>query len=376
MHLGKISLSNFRNYDNVELCFSPNLNIIYGRNAQGKTNLLEAIYLVCLGRSFRLATNEELLKAGTEALLLDGDINLDNEVQKRVVLQYKREGKKEISIDLKRLKSHAALFGNFPAIVMSPDDYRITTGGPAERRRFIDVLLSQLSLSYLTDLQQYHRVLKQRNRILQSLKEGRSVSNATIEPWTNNLIQVGSKILTKRFEFIKKFMPLVDSVYKEYSESQDSLSLSIESTVLVANGSSVEESFLGALELSRSKEWIVGRTVIGPHRDDLVFKINDKDLRKYGSRGEHKSVLISLKFAEFDILKEMKQETPIFLLDDYRSELDGFREEKVFSSLQRLGQIFLTSPTEAILTKERQNLGGFIQVSTFRVQGGSVERVN
>jgi DNA replication and repair protein RecF len=171
-------------------------------------------------------------------------------------------------------------------------------------------------------------------------------------------------------------MPLVDIVYKEHTDSQDCLSLSIESTVSVGSARSIVESFSTGLEACRSKERIMGRTVIGPHRDDLVFKINGKDLRKYGSRGEHKSVLISLKFAEFEFLKENRQETPIFLLDDYRSELDNLREEKVFSSLQRLGQIFLTSPTDAILTKDRERLSGFLGVSTYRVQGGCIEQFN
>ncbi|MFQ5560677.1 MAG: DNA replication/repair protein RecF [Nitrospinota bacterium] len=328
----------------AEICFSNQVNLVYGLNAQGKTNLLEAIYLVCLGRSFRGSKNQDLLRKKAPFFTIQGKIKLDNDLKKSVVVHYARDGKKEISINSKRLQSHSSIFGEFPIVVMSPDDYRITTGGPSERRRFFDILLSQVSISYLTNLQEYHRILKQRNKILQQIKEGGGINRSAVEPWTEGLVRVGSKIITERMEFLEEFVRVLKPIYREYTISKDEIEILIESTVDFDEKDGVESRFEAVIQEVNEKERILGISLVGPHRDDFTITINGNYLRSYGSRGEHKSVLISLKIAEFNYLRFKRQERAVFLLDDYYSELDDFREKRVFLSLQDLGQIFLTSP--------------------------------
>ena len=373
MHIDRLSLSNFRNYDNVEISFSSELNIILGLNAQGKTNLIEAIYITCLGRSFRSAGSEEILKEGANFFTISASLSIANGLQRRVAVQYQKNGKKQISVDLKKLRSNAELIGKFPIVVMSPDDYRITTGGPSERRRFVDILISQLSLSYLNDLQEYNRVLKQRNRVLQNLKLGFETDRRALDPWTQNLTKIGTRVIEERLNFLSEFLPVVNSIYDYYTNSKDTVAMSIRSSVTLNEGSSLCESFSHALSESSERERAMGATLVGPHRDDLDIKINGKDLRRYGSRGEHKSTLISLRLAEFEILKSKKSEVPIILCDDFHSELDTIREDKVFSSLCGLGQVFLTSPKEDVLFSNPERFNCFRNVQKFSVLEGRIE---
>ncbi|MCH6558849.1 DNA replication/repair protein RecF [candidate division KSB1 bacterium] len=376
MHLEKLSIVNFRNYTETQAVFSPDLNLIYGLNAQGKTNFLEAIYLVCLGRSFRVAKNQELVKKNSSFFTIEGSLTLDNQIKKKAVLRYIKDGKKEISIDRKKLTKHSKIFGQFPIVVMAPDELKITSGGPSERRRFIDIFLSQVSLSYLTNLQEYNRILKQRNRILQQIRDGQGVSEMSMQPWTQRLVEVGCEIINSRNKFIQEFSEKLQSIYKKYTESQDTLKIFIESTVTSRKELCETEDFYNALGSVKKKERILGTTLVGPHRDDLIFQINGMDLRKYGSRGEHKSVLVALKIAEFRYLKSNQDETPIMLLDDCYSELDNLREEKVFNSLNDLGQIFMTSPKESILENQRGQSEKFSNVSEFYIESGNIEYKN
>ena len=373
MHLEKILMVSFRNFSAAEATFSSDLNLIYGLNAQGKTNFLEAIYLICLGRSFRVAKNQEMVKKDESFFTIDGNLTLDNQIKKRTVLRYIRDGKKEISIDRKKLTKHSKIFGQFPIVVMAPDEFKITSGGPSERRRFIDIFLSQVSLSYLTNLQEYNRILKQRNRVLQQIRDGQAVPETSIEPWTQRLVEVGCEIINARNIFILEFSETLQAIYKKYTESRDILKIFIESTVTLRHEICETEDFYGAFQSVKNKEKVLGTTLVGPHRDDLVFKINGMDLRKYGSRGEHKSVLVALKIAEFRYLKLKQDETPIMLLDDCYSELDNLREEKVFKSLKDLGQIFMTSPRESILDNQRGQFDNFSNISRFYIENGNIE---
>jgi len=371
MVLSKLALANFRNYNSAQLSFSDHLNLIYGHNAQGKTNLLEAIYLLCLGRSFRMVQNQEMLKHECDYFTVEGNLVLDNEISKPTVLRYVRDRKKEISVDRKKLRSHSELIGQFPIVIMAPDEFKITTGGPSERRRFIDILLSQVSLSYLKNLQEYYRILKQRNQILQDMKAGVDVSESTLTPWTQNLAGSAAEIVRTRFRFVREFAPILRSIYKKYTESEDALEMAIESVIDPADDD-FRKQFTAEIEKSKRKERALGTTVVGPHREDIIFTINGKDLRKYGSRGEHKSVLLSIKIAEFKFLKEKKEETPLLLLDDCYSELDKYREEKVFQSLQGLGQIFLTTPKKHEVFENMSFETS--DVATFTVENGEVTK--
>lgn len=372
MFVERLALVNFRNYLKAEVNFSPKTNLIFGLNAEGKTNILEAISLLCLGRSFRTANNQELITSGDSFFLIEGNVVLECGINKNVVIHFK-EGKKEIAIDHKRLTSHSEIFGNFPIVVFSPEHYRITSGGPAERRRFLDLLLSQVSIKYLRHLQEYVRILKQRNKILQQMREGLPIREATLEPWTENLVKVGSKIIEERCRFIDDFSSIINPTYREVTKSKDKLEVAIESSVVLNEKRRHEENFETSLLKVKNRERALGMSLVGPHRDDIVFKINGLDLRKFGSRGEHKSVLISIKIAEFKFISQKKEETPIFLLDDYYSELDNLREEKFFYLLDGLGQIFLTSPKEEVFARHFHSSVGENEVSCFFIESGGIE---
>ena len=374
MYVSKVSLTNFRNYATAEIELSEKQNFIFGLNAQGKTNFLEAVYLLCLGRSFRQVRNQELVKRETTFFNLRASLFQEPGIERLVIINYNKDEKKEISIDRKRLSKQSKIFGQFPVVVMAPDEFRITTGAPAERRRFIDVLLSQLSLSYLNDLQEYNRTLKQRNKILQNFRDGLRANDDALEAWTQQLANVGGRIIELRHEFIGAFCTTVGSIYHRFTQSTEKIEMTIESSVKYTNNDNndnAEGMFLKALSGNEKKERILGATMVGPHRDDVIITIDGMDLRKYGSRGEHKSVLISIKIAEFKHLQERINETPVLLLDDCYSELDNFREQSVFGALDGLGQIILTSPKEPVLSDSLQ-LGG-VEQARFIVEDGHIE---
>jgi len=373
MHIQNLELAGFRNYEFAHVSFSPRMNVLFGQNAQGKTNLIEALYLLCLGRSFRLAKNQDLLNNEAPFFTLRADVIKDNEIEKAVFIKYIRDGKKEININRKRLQGYSKIFGHFPVVIMAPDEFKITTSGPSERRRFLNILLSQVSLSYLSDLQEYARILKQRNRILHDIRAGKRVEKAVITPWTENLVNVGKRIILFRNSFIAHFSPSLASIYRNLTKQQDDLQIEIKNSVTFTTDDEIEQAFSEKLKRQERQETILGSTLVGPHRDDLLFTINNMELRKYGSRGEHKSVLLSLKIAEFKYLQKAVQETPLLLLDDCYSELDHAREENVLKSIDGLGQVILTTPKQNLFS----DYSHLFSNDTFRfcVEGGQIDQV-
>ncbi len=371
MIIKNISLLNYRNYETAEVNFSQNINLIYGLNAHGKTNFLEAIFLLCLSRSFRQSKNSELLNKEANTFTINGTFIKDNESEKKIVVHYIRDGKKEISINKKKINSHSKIIGHFPIVIMAPDEFRITSGGPSERRRFLDILLSQVSLTYLADLQEYNRILKQRNMLLKNIRDSKFADEASLEVWTEGLIKAGSRIINFRLKFIQSFSKILNSIFKRFEKNGDT-QLTIESTIQQKNEEMTEDSFRDALLSFRKKERILGTTYVGPHRDDLLFTIDGMDVRKYGSRGQHKSLLISLKIAEYNYLYQQKEEQPLLLLDDCYSELDEMREKSAFESVQGLGQIILTSPRKNILENKDYS---HRDVNYYFVKQGTIEQI-
>lgn len=374
MYVERLRLNNFRNYRETELEFSSHFNLILGQNAQGKTNLLEALYLICLGRSFRSARNQDLVRFDCASLLIEGSLILDNQISRAVVVRYTRDGKKEISIDRKKIQRHSKIFGQFPIVVMAPDEFKITSGGPAERRKFVDILLSQISVAYLSNLQDYIRVLKQRNRILQNTKSGSRLDPSALAPWTENLIRIGSKIVYDRYHFVEDFSKVLTGIYRRYVATSDDLTVTLKSRLPDSETGDIEATFERLLAERFSTEKARGITLVGPHRDDLEFLINGIELRSFGSRGEHKSALISLKLAEFKYLEQRKEEKPVLLLDDCYSELDNDRERRVLNSLGGLGQIFVTTPRKEVAEYHDEFFSEPDEVFSYEVTEGQVHR--
>ncbi len=371
MYLLSLSLSNYRNFTYADVTFSPDLNLIYGRNAQGKTNLLEAVYLLCLARSFRTKKNEDLIHEDSRSFTVSGRLVVQDDLTREIVVHCSRDVGKEIAVDGKRLARHSELVGSFPVVVMAPEDYGITQGAPAERRRFLDVLISQLDVTYLASLQEYQRVLRQRNRLLQAQREGKWVADNALAPWNETLVKHGTAITLKRKRVVAELAELLKELYREHTGTKDLLDVRLVSSIDAEPGVDAGARFLAALGRTRAQERALGRTVVGPHRDDLDLRINGRDLRRFGSRGEHKSALLCLKVAEFRLLRARKEVTPILLVDDYHSELDSQRERNVLEALVGVGQAFLTSPKEQTLDVDRALANHFRSCVKCLVEGGT-----
>lgn len=353
MILSNLELSNFRNYIDQSIHFDDDINIICGNNAQGKTNLLEAIYLLCIARSFRTSNEKETINFdNNEFCTIRGKFYLNNENVKAVVFYYHQHEGKQVSINRKRIGKLIDLIGQFPIVLSAPEEYSLTSGPPAERRRFIDILLSQISIRYIHALQDYYRIIKQRNKILSDRKFSTSQIKKILAPWDESLIEKGSFIIWERIVFSEKFNNLIKDVYSNLTIQNEVVDLKYKSKLIASGIEEIKELYRKELHLIQDSEFEQGVSLLGPHRDNFSFQINGKELRKFGSRGQHKSVLIVLTIAEFRLIKEQLHETPIILVDDLFSEIDKIREIKIMKMLQGLGQVFITTTIDITEVKK------------------------
>ncbi len=342
MQLTRLQLKHFRNYAELDVEFHPHINILTGQNGQGKTNILESIYCLSLVKSFRTSKDAEMVRFGQEESIISGDYRSDQGVShKIVVVQTGR--KKTISLDSKRVNRHSDLIGQFPLVLFSPEDHRITSGTPAERRKFLDILLSQANRGYLKTLQEYQRILRQRNQLLALFAE-RKISRRELEIWDETLAEAGCKIIENRSSFLQSIAESLKEYYNSISE--DKGTLEIHYAHASARKITTKEEYLEALTGVFAKEVAVSKTIIGPHRDDIVLTIEGRDVRKHASRGEQKSVLLALKLIELNYLKKKTGVDPVLLLDDIYSELDTNRQKQVLETICRFGQTFITSATK------------------------------
>lgn len=343
MFLSSLELTDFRNYEQLVFGCSSQKNIFYGENAQGKTNILEAIFLLCFSRSFKSFTESEIVSFNKSQTSIVGHFENDVKIKRDVALHYiKGEGKK-IFVDGKKINRYSELIGQFPIVLLAPEDFKITIGNPAERRKFADTLLSQISNTYLKTLQQYVRVLKQRNKLLSKAAVDGYLDEAFLVPWDENLVKFGSAIIKFRHIFVSEFSPLLSKIYMDLNLSNESVTFSYKPSFKFNEIEEIEVFFAAELKQKRRLERLRGMTVCGPHRDDFSFKINNKELRRFGSRGQHKTALVALKMTEYYYLKRKIEETPIALFDDLFSDLDPGREERIIEKIQDLGQIFITT---------------------------------
>ncbi len=342
MILQHLELKNFRLHKNTYLEFSQNLNYIVGGNGQGKTSLLEAIYYLCTSKNLLQSPDSEAVCFGekffeTKGIFTNGT---DNKVR---ILYDLEKGKKNIFLNEKQIYRSTEIIGKFPLVTLTQADHFITQGSPVYRRKLLDSIISQASQTYLKTLLEYNRVLKQRSSLLSKIREtGNPLFEEELEVWSSSLISKGSEIIEKRVEFIEEFNDYVKSSYNEIMGEREIPSITYKSTIDFENISELREKFEIELKRRKSEEIIRGSNLIGPHRDNAVFKINDFELKKYGSQGQNKTFQISLKFAQFFYLRDKLNKTPIFLLDDVFGELDSERVEKISFFLKKIGQAFIT----------------------------------
>jgi len=353
MRIAEVRLRNFRNHADTLLEFGGGINVLSGKNGQGKTNILEAISYLSLTKSFYASSDETAVRFGTDSFDVEGVIIAGSGLRYTVQVSYGlRGGEKAFAINSTRPESLTSVIGTFPVVILSPENNAITFGGPAARRRFVDLTLSQISRVYLEDILEYRRILRQRNRLLSDARVGGSASASALEPWTVSLVHYGSRIVKRRQEFVGEFKGYIDRGYKTLVSMGEEPALEYVSFVPLPEGASPEE--IGELMFNEVKaraaeEMRRGVTLVGPHRDEVRLSINGAALQQYASQGQHKTFLVALKTAEFFYLRERRGEAPIFLLDDLFSELDEGRSRRILDLVSDLGQTIITTTGERVL---------------------------
>ncbi len=332
MFVKEVKLKNFRNYDDLNIELSPTINIFTGLNAQGKTNLLESIFITSIGKSFRSKSDKDTIKFGEEFAYIKIEVT-NEKVTDKIEMRVDKNGKKSILINGISIKKHSELMGISLIVSFSPDDLAILKNSPAERRRFMDVELCQLSNVYYYNLKQYNAILKQRNTLLKSLKHDPK-QRESLFVWDMQLVDYGSKIIDARDSFIREIAVLAKKIHSDITNGKEDLEVIYKPNV-------TKESFLQKLEKSVDRDALTGTTSYGVHKDDINFFINGIDVRLFGSQGQQRTTALSLKLAEIELIKESKNREPILLLDDVLSELDKERQGFLIDKINDI-QVILT----------------------------------
>ena len=331
MNINKIKLKNFRNYTEQEIELDPHINVFYGDNAQGKTNILEAIFISGFGKSFRTSKEKEMIKLGED--FLETNIFYDKSDRSgkiKIIIA----DKKQIEVNGVKIKKLSELIGNLNLVIFTPDDIQILKNGPAERRRFLDMMIGQLRPNYVHNLNLYLKTLEQRNNYLRQIKELNKPENM-LEIWDEKLAEYAEIICRYRIEFIEKLNNKIKKIHSEVTENKEKLEIKY------ITECENKKNYLSLLKQRRKLDIIKGFTTKGIHRDDFKCFINDKEIEIYGSQGQHRTAILSLKLAELYVIYDEIGEYPILLLDDFMSELDEKRR-KSFLSYIKDTQVIIT----------------------------------
>lgn len=347
MILERLKLVNFRNYQQADVNFRPGTNVLFGKNGQGKTNILESIYYLALTKSFRSSYDQNLVSYNQNFFRIQGDFKTSQGRNHRSSLAYSSTEGKRLIYNGQRIQKFADYIGRIPIVLLAPSDLQISQSGPHQRRQFLDIMLSQASQLYLHHLLEYRRSLRQRNTVLQS----DSTNMNLLQSWEKALMKHGSPIIQKRLEAVEQLSHVVKEHYRELSGETDNVKIVYQSSVSLKAKENIETAYEKEFEKNREKDLTLETTTLGPHRDDILFLINGKPLRGVGSQGEHKTFVISLKMAEFGFLKNVNQEPPILLFDDIFGELDAGRITNMIRTLSKIGQVFLTTTSANFFEK-------------------------
>lgn len=345
MRLNSLHLRNFRNYEDTDLRFNKDLVIFLGENAQGKTNILESIYLLAMTRSHRTANEKEMIRWGADHALVVGRVQKKHgEIPLEISLTKKGRRTKVNHLEQKKLSSY---IGQLNVILFAPEDLSLVKGTPQVRRKFLDMEIGQIDPIYLYDLVQYQSVLKQRNNYLKQLGEKKQTDTMYLEVLTEQLIEFGSKIIFARQKFVQRLEYWANHLQKKITQEKESLKIVYLSSVQIQDLTldAIKSEFAAAIDKVKSKEQFRQISLVGPHRDDLQFYINEKDVQMYGSQGQQRTTALSLKLAEIYLVKEETGEYPVLLLDDVMSELDDSRQLQLLETIEGKVQTFLTTTT-------------------------------
>ena len=332
MYIRGLKLDHFRNYDSLDLEFSSGTNLFYGDNAQGKTNILEAVYFCGTTRSHRTSRDSELIRFGAQEAHLRMEMKKAS-IDYRIDMHLKEGRAKGIAINGAAIRKAQELIGLGHFIFFSPEDLGIIKNSPAQRRRFLDMELCQLDRIYVSSLGAYNRVLQQRNRLLKDLAF-RPQDMETLDVWDEQLIRYGSTVISARDRFVRRLSEMIRPIHEKLSGGREEMIIAYEKNTSV-------DHFKENVRRGRDKDLLLKSTGCGPHRDDLGFVVNGIDIRRYGSQGQQRSAALSLKLAEIELVKESTEDIPVLLLDDVLSELDTTRQHDLLESIGGI-QTFIT----------------------------------
>lgn len=352
MIIKNLSLIDYRNIEKLNIDLSPDVNVFYGDNAQGKTNILESMYMCATGRSQRTRIAKELIRFGSDSAHIQLTVLKDVYTDK-INIHIKPNNKKGIAINNIAVKNVNELFGTVNIIFFSPEDLMLIKEGPFQRRKYMDMELCQLSKVYADNLSRYYKILKERNMLLKKNPE-----KTTLDVYDLQLIEYGTKIIKDRYAFVEQLNKTANYIHKDITSNKENLVINYISNVN-------ENNYEKKIKLNREKDIYYGTTSVGIHKDDLSFYINGINVRDFGSQGQQRTVCLSLKLAEIDIIKEKTNNKPVLLLDDVLSELDRSRQLYILNSIKDVQTIITSTGIEDI----KHN---FKNVNFFFVKNGTV----
>ena len=345
MKVKSIKLKNFRNFKDLDIEIDDVLNIFIGDNGQGKTNLLESIYLCSIGKTFRLNSENDLIKFNENSFEIEISIKKDNDENiKNINFSFSKSGKKNIKINGITLEKNSEIIGFLSNVIFTPDDLKIIKGSPNERRRFVNIDISQIKPKYKYLLRDYKKIITSRNIILKDLNNKQNKEVLSI--WNDYQVNIGSDIIEYRRNYIDKLKVYASNIYSEISNNKESFDLQYKCDIGNIDNLSkeeIKEKFNNRINKYIDAEILKKISLHGPHKDDIIVRINGKDFKYFGSQGQQRSAVLAIKLAEVEIIKEEIGEYPILLLDDVLSELDNNRKKFLLDYINKIQTIITTT---------------------------------
>ncbi|AJH77926.1 MULTISPECIES: DNA replication/repair protein RecF [Heyndrickxia] len=370
MYLQELELHNYRNYETLTIPFENKVNVILGENAQGKTNLMEAIYVLALAKSHRTSNDKELIRWDAEYAKIKGRLHKTHgTVPLELTISKKGKKAKYNHIEQKKLSRY---IGNMNVVMFAPEDLNLVKGSPQVRRRFIDMEIGQISPVYLYDMSRFQKILQQRNHYLKQLQMKKQTDRTMLDILTEQLIEQAAKIVMRRFEFVRMLEEWARPIHHSISRGLEQLEIQYKPSVNVSeelDWSKMIKSYENKFAEIREREIDRGVTMAGPHRDDLAFAVNGRDVHTFGSQGQQRTAALSVKLAEIELIYSEIREYPILLLDDVLSELDDYRQSHLLNAIQGRVQTFVT--TTSVDGVDHQTLR---EASMYTVKAGQIVR--
>lgn len=357
MIIKSIDLADYRNYGSMKLEFDSGTNILYGDNAQGKTNILEAIFVAATTKSHKGSKDREIINFTKDEAHIRTYVEKDG-VETRVDMHLRRSGSKGIAVDGQKLKKAADLLGLCNVVFFSPEDLGIIKNGPSERRRFVDMELCQLDSFYLYNLNHYNKIINQRNKLLKDMYMNPDLKE-TLGIWDMQLVSFGGKVIERRKLFVEQLNEIISDIHRKLSGGREEIKIIYEPDTGI-------EEFEKKLKHNQDRDIKSKMTSVGPHRDDFSFVIGDVDIRKYGSQGQQRTAALSLKLSEIELVKKIAKDTPVLLLDDVLSELDSNRQNYLLNSIGEIQTIITCTGLEEFVNNR------FEINKVFRISDGTV----